>query len=409
MKKGKKKILKKQALCIAAGICLGLIVLLTERDSFLKQGEDGPYIDRPGYGEPEEAYEIRVRSALSGEEDVQVPVSGRTYTGEEATAVFEQMMDEVMSAMLAGNASQLEIRTDLAFPERLEDYPAVKLSWSNSSGGIILSDGKVDNENLNGPVEAVLYLKMTAGAQESSMEIPLVIQPAPERKYSRSWKERLENYLSEQNRVTSTEQKFVLPSEYEGEVLDYSVKKDRTWLLFPVLGIVAAVLLRLQPKEEEKKRRKERETELLVDYSEIVSKLIVYIGAGLTVRNAWHQLAESYVRADGRKRAVYEEILVTDHELMNGETEAVAYMRFARRCRLKCYLRMISLLEQNRKTGDSALLSALEMEMEEAFEQRKNVARRLGEEAGTKLMAPLIISLLTVMVIVIVPAVFKMG
>ncbi len=46
----------------------------------------------------------------------------------------------------------------------------------------------------------------------------------------------------------------------------------------------------------------------------------------------------------------------------------------------------------------------LELEMNDAFEQRKTTAKRLGEEAGTKLLLPLFLLLGIVMVIVIVPA-----
>ena len=52
---------------------------------------------------------------------------------------------------------------------------------------------------------------------------------------------------------------------------------------------------------------------------------------------------------------------------------------------------------------------ALQIEMQEAFEQRKNTALRLGEEAGTKLIIPLMLSLIIVMVIVAVPAMLSLG
>ena len=84
--------------------------------------------------------------------------------------------------------------------------------------------------------------------------------------------------------------------------------------------------------------------------------------------------------------------------------EQKAYSDFAGRCSLSSYLKLVSLLEQNRKTGDSRLRLALLQEAREAFDQRKNTARQLGEEAGTKLMLPLIISLITVMITVAVPA-----
>ena len=45
-------------------------------------------------------------------------------------------------------------------------------------------------------------------------------------------------------------------------------------------------------------------------------------------------------------------------------------------------------------------------ELGEMFEERKKQARKLGEEAGTKLMIPLFMMLAVVFIIVIVPAFF---
>lgn len=60
-------------------------------------------------------------------------------------------------------------------------------------------------------------------------------------------------------------------------------------------------------------------------------------------------------------------------------------------------------------TGTKNLQEMLEQEMAEAWEQQKNVARRMGEEAGTKLLAPLLLMLLVVMVVIMVPAMMAMG
>ena len=46
----------------------------------------------------------------------------------------------------------------------------------------------------------------------------------------------------------------------------------------------------------------------------------------------------------------------------------------------------------------------LRLETVQAFEERKARARRLGEEAGTKLLIPMFLMLAVVLVIVIVPA-----
>jgi len=42
--------------------------------------------------------------------------------------------------------------------------------------------------------------------------------------------------------------------------------------------------------------------------------------------------------------------------------------------------------------------------MASAFELRKNLAKKLGEEAGTKLLLPLFMMLGVVMVMIVVPA-----
>ena len=89
--------------------------------------------------------------------------------------------------------------------------------------------------------------------------------------------------------------------------------------------------------------------------------------------------------------------------------ESEIYLAFGRRVNLKPYTKLVSLIEQNRQNGSKNLRSMLELEMEDAFEQRKTTARRLGEEAGTKLLLPLFLMLGIVMVIVIVPAMSALG
>ena len=46
----------------------------------------------------------------------------------------------------------------------------------------------------------------------------------------------------------------------------------------------------------------------------------------------------------------------------------------------------------------------LDDDVADAFEERKNLAKKQGEEAGTKLLLPMFMLLAIVMVIVVVPA-----
>ena len=199
-----------------------------------------------------------------------------------------------------------------------------------------------------------------------------------------------------------------LPAELLGHRLSYSEKADRSYLIFPFLGIAAAAAIYMQRGAKLKEERKKRETQLMLDYSELVSKLIVYLGAGFTVRNAFERILSHFdtlvENGQHENRYLYDELRILSRQLSRSIPESTAYADFARRINLKPYTKLISLIEQNRKNGSKNLRALLSLEMEDAFEQRKTTAKRLGEEAGTRLLLPLFLQLGIVMAIVVVPA-----
>lgn len=103
-------------------------------------------------------------------------------------------------------------------------------------------------------------------------------------------------------------------------------------------------------------------------------------------------------------RPAYEEMALTLNRIRCGEPEGAAIEAFGRRCQVQSYMKLASLLEQNRRTGTKNLKQLLEQEMITAWEEQKHTARRMGEEAGTRLLVPLFLMLAVVMVIIMVPA-----
>ena len=69
-----------------------------------------------------------------------------------------------------------------------------------------------------------------------------------------------------------------------------------------------------------------------------------------------------------------------------------------------CYLKFSALLVQNLKKGSDDLLRLMDMEASDAFIKRKEQARILGEEAGTKLLLPMFIMFTVVIVIIMFSA-----
>ena len=199
----------------------------------------------------------------------------------------------------------------------------------------------------------------------------------------------------------------------DGRTISYRREKKENYFALPFLGIFLAFLLVIREREAEKVREKRREKELLLDYAELVSKLMILVGAGMTIRSAWERMVKDYEHAremgKQKQQAAGEEMCRTYYQLVNGMPEGTAYREFGRRCKLQPYLKLSSVLEQNRKAGTKNLRAILRTEMEDAFEMRKNLARRMGEEAGTKLLAPLFLMLGIVMVMIMAPAMMTMG
>ena len=72
------------------------------------------------------------------------------------------------------------------------------------------------------------------------------------------------------------------------------------------------------------------------------------------------------------------------------------------------YIKLGSLLSQNLKKGSKGLASILEKEAASSMEERQNMARKLGEQAGTKLLFPMAMMFGVVLTVLIVPAFLSM-
>jgi pilus assembly protein TadC len=201
---------------------------------------------------------------------------------------------------------------------------------------------------------------------------------------------------------------LTLPKEAAGVTLRWSEKKQ--YLVWKVLffEVVVLILLRFVLLERAKNQRKEQQAQMQLDYSDVVSKLLILLGSGMTLKQAWNRIATQY--ADKRKknqikkRWIYEEMLLTGHAIGDGESEPSAYRKFAERVGLGCYQRLVRILIQNLQTGSRGLCQLLEQESQTALEERKALARKLGEEAGTKMLLPLLLMLGIVIAIIMVPA-----
>ena len=433
-------------LCIVGSLVLTVLVYAAGLDKKVLSGDGS--LRRNSYGAAEHVYPLVV-SGLLPEEDVPVNirVSAERYSKAEAEEVFGKILSDIEGRITDPEQSLGAVSTDLHLPSSIPEY-GVRLSWHfypEPVGGtreeqqayftryrdLITEDGKVHNEDLREGETVSGYLSLIMSAYVTPEEGDDVLDTMLDRRYHsipyklwltvvprvRTEREQalkeLSEALEDADRRGWDTGEMQLPQEIGGRTVRYREKEDRSWLMFPVLGLLAAAVLYLRIGSIEREERKKREDELLLDYAELVSKLMVYIGAGLTIRNAFMEIGAHYdalVESGAvRDRFLYEEIRIMRRQFERNMPESDIYREFRNRIDLKPYTKLMSLLEQNRRNGGSTLRMMLEMEMTDAFEQRKTTARRLGEEAGTKLLLPLFLQLMIVMVIVIVPAMTALG
>ena len=172
-----------------------------------------------------------------------------------------------------------------------------------------------------------------------------------------------------------------------------------------ILVLICAVVVMADVDVSTDRKLKARRTQLLKDYPGLVSKVTLYLSAGMSLRNVFFRMAEESGNAirDGTEY-LGDEIKLTCGELQSGVQEIKVYEDFAKRCGLRQYMRFGTLVTQNLKKGSSDLLRTLRQEADESLEERKNSAKELGEQASTKLLFPMMMMLVVVMVIIIVPA-----
>lgn len=202
-----------------------------------------------------------------------------------------------------------------------------------------------------------------------------------------------------------------------------SEQKWKIVLIIVFLGDVMALLLWIKGEEESKtifllglftaggiwflydrelrRKEEERQKQMMTEYAAIVSKLTLYLGAGMNLRRAFERTAK-----DGRKtdNPVYAEMQLACGEMADGISEAESYIHFGKRTRLQRYIRLGTLLAQNLKKGNAILLVQLKQEALLSMEEQRAEVRKTGEEMGTKLLLPMILMMGMTMVLIMVPA-----
>lgn len=400
------KSIKKTLLILTLAALLGTLVgVLEMQNSVILEGN---LLRRNENGEGD--YEQELEFTVEGNSDeyrYTVEIPEQTFTKEEQRNYLEAAQAEIKAEFAGKNVSLDCVRDKVVIRESYQEG-RVSAEWSFGNYRIIDMEGNVIAEEI--PEEGELVLAAVElycqdiGCRD---EFYFRVYP-PKLNQAETLMKNIREELEEQKKADGTAY-VKLPEEISGYVLNWNAVQEHLPEKILLLGLLLAGMLPLVEQSRDREKQKKRDFQMKSEYPNVVSSLALLLGCGMTLQGAWNKIAYSYEKKRHNNTNlhcfVYEEMLITSREIESGMGEERAYERFGERCKIADYRRLGSILAQNLRKGTRGIVELLETEAENAFEVRKSTAKKYGEEAGTKLLFPMMLMLGIVMMILIIPAV----
>lgn len=388
---------------LVAGICVAFLVVVTGRE---RDPIENGRMQREDYESGEKDYIITAKLEDGEKYSFPIQVIPRKYEEQELEQMALTFREELSELILGENESLDRVVTNLELAEEYTEYP-FWVEWKSDSPDVVDRDGVVHMRE----EDCMVHLNAELHYEEYCETADVTVTVKTKDILQQSEKELIEELLRSAQLTDPEKESFLLPKSVEGKKITWEVKNT---IGFQVLGgtLLTAIAIFFFKDRDTHELAEKKKQEAKRKYPEIVQKLTLYMEAGLTVRAAFGRVAEDYEQARNRgaaKQAAYEELLMANRELRMGISESAAYENFGKRTGVREYIRLSTFLTQNVKKGSTQLLQQLREEAKTAEEMRMQNARKLSEEASTKLLLPMMLLLLMVMILIMYPAFSNVG
>lgn len=184
-------------------------------------------------------------------------------------------------------------------------------------------------------------------------------------------------------------------------VSDYD---SNTIMMTSVLGIII-VFYQIRTLDLRIKKRKDK---ILIELPEFTNKVILLVNAGDTVQGAIKKCV------DQNKHNIYESPLYFElsealNNMQSNKSFQDALKEFSQRCSLQEVSVLTTVIMMNYRKGGSMLVDSLQELSKSLWDKRKTITKIQGEEASSKLIFPIMLIFVTVLVIVLYPALASMA
>lgn len=340
----------------------------------------------------------------SGERySVEVAAPERQYTDSETEALFDRAESRLDVLIRGKNRSFDRVERNLNLVTKIDGLP-VTVEWYTDRPELIDFDGTIHAGASEQGTAVLLTADLSLRNKERTYTKKILVFPPKE---AESVREEILKEADQLNKSAGYRSDYRLPDQADGKKLTWYRKNSGQGIILCAIALIGVLLGTWSEKERKEQERAKRTEQMERDYPEVVSKMQLYLSAGMSMRAIFGRLSGDYRRRKKNGAGVrfaFEEISRCAYRMENGVTEADAYEEFGKMCGIPCYRSLSLMMTQNLKKGGAGLLPLLEREVQTAFETRKRRARADGEKITVKLLLPLIMELSVVIILIIIPA-----
>ena len=417
---------KRNLFILISGIILLILYILFGRTSVLF---DKFYIKRDQLGKPDKDVTLYINNdADINNLEIRFKINSLRLDIATADKKFDEMYEFILTDCLGNNKDFENIVENLNFQNKYENINAIwsfepttdnnsdYIEYYNKYNRVIDSMGNVNNKNFveNEIVTGNIIVQFNTQVKEMETDykskkyvIPVIVK-CPILNKTLEIKNEILKQIEINNINNQNEEYVELPNNINNENLIYTEKFDWTIVFIPIFTVFIIFIFNYNDKFKENEIKQKIQRKLEIDYPQIVTKTLIYINSGMTIRNTLICIANNYINKshfkDFEKRKAYEELVIFKNKMNNGYNEISALDDISKNINDRNYTRFLNILIQGIRNGSKDLKNILNMEVSDALFSRKMNAKKLGEEASTKLILPLLMMFFIILVVIIVPA-----
>ena len=282
-------------------------ILLTGADAVRSVKQLQPTIERNDYGKGSKTEVLDVKVGNTKKKiRTDIEVSERRYTTEEIQELFGRIIRRMDRLILNENQTPDHVETDLNLITEIPGEP-VTVSWELDRYDVMNVKGEIQEKNI---AEKGTLVKLNAvltytenEKEQAAYQCVVCVYPK-----KLSGEEKIKKIVTENMKKADEKQReqetLILPERLGKNELRYYHPFHNRGMIVLTMSIMIGILLCALQKQNEKKALEDRKKQMLKDYPDIINKLTLYLGAGMTVKRAWRKVTEGYARERRREKEV---------------------------------------------------------------------------------------------------------